>query len=136
MAGVNYQQLRTRWKPCKVRLLLIGESAPDPGQAEMRFFYAPTLSAHDNLYRGVVLALYGRGPGSAGDPKQPWLERLQADGVFLIDLLPFPVNGLGSGERRAARRAHVSACVAETVAIGRRPSRSATARRSRTCRPP
>ena len=41
----------------------------------MRFFYARTLTAHNNLFRVVVLALYGCLPGSAGDPKGPWLER-------------------------------------------------------------
>jgi len=71
-----------------VRLLLIGESAPDPGQAELRFFYAPTLTAHDNLFRGVSLSLYGQSPGRAGDSKRPWLDALRADGVYLIDLVP------------------------------------------------
>lgn len=52
-----------------MRLLLIGESAPDPGSADLRFLYAPTLTAHGNLFRGVILALYGRSPGRAGDPK-------------------------------------------------------------------
>lgn len=102
----RYADLRQRYRPTHVKLLLIGESAPDPGAAEPRFFYAPTLTAADNLFRGVVLALYDhRFPrGSAGSSKVPWLERLQADGVFLIDLVPFPVNALGSGARARARR--------------------------------
>ena len=115
MAGDTYRVLREQWKPKQVRLLLIGESAPDPGQAAVRFFYARTLTAHDNLFRGVVLALYGWLPGSAGDPKGPWLERLKADGVFLIDLVPFPVNALSGREKSAARRAHVAACIQDAV---------------------
>jgi hypothetical protein len=63
-----YAELRERYRPEHVKLLLIGESAPDPGAAERRFFYAPTLTSADNLFRGVVLALYDHRfpPGSAG----------------------------------------------------------------------
>jgi hypothetical protein len=112
----TYAQLRQRWKPEPIRLLLIGESAPDPGAAELRFFYAPTLTAHDNLFRGVILALYGQSPGHAGDSKRPWLEALHGDGVYLIDLVPFPVNALSARERKQALRDHAANCVAEAAA--------------------
>lgn len=105
-----YAELRAKYRPPRVRLLLIGESAPDPRDAERRFFYAPTLAAADNLFRGVVEGLYGhRFPrGSAGCSKTAWLDRLREDGVFLIDLVPFPVNGLETRERAHARRDHAS----------------------------
>lgn len=106
-----YAELRRKWRPEPVRVLLVGESAPDPGAADRRFFYAPTLTRSDNLFRGVVLALYGRSPGSAGDPKEPWLRRLRDDGVYLADLVPYPVNGLGSSARRRAQREHADALV-------------------------
>jgi hypothetical protein len=112
----TYRQLRERWKPEPVRLLLIAESAPDPGAAELRFFYAPTLTAHDNLFRGVILALDGRSPGRAGDLKRPWLQALRDDGVYLIDLVPFPVNSLASRDRKRALRDHAEECVAEAAA--------------------
>ena len=117
MAGDTYQQLRAQWKPDQVRLLLIGESAPDPGAQTLRFFYAPSLTAHDNLFRGLVHALYGRSPGRAGDPKRPWLEALRDDGVYLIDLVPFPVNALLARERKQALRAHAESCIAEAVSL-------------------
>lgn len=101
-----------------MRLLLVGESAPDPGAEERRFFYAPTLDRRDNLFRGVVEALYAPIPrGSTGQPKRPWLERLCADGVYLVDLVPFPVDKLTSGERRRARGEHVPALVAQAQAL-------------------
>jgi hypothetical protein len=54
--------------------LLIGESAPDARATERRFFYAPTLTAADNLFRGVVAALYEPiPPGRSGGQKAPWL---------------------------------------------------------------
>jgi hypothetical protein len=113
-----YEERRRRWKPDAVRVLLVGESAPDPGATERRFFYAPTLDRRDNLFRGVVAALYDAiPPGSTGKPKQPWLERLRAHGVYLIDLVPFPVDNLSPGERRRARGEHVAALVARAKAL-------------------
>lgn len=71
-----YTALREAHRPDAFRLLLIGESAPDPGDSKRRFFYAPTLTPADNLFRGVVLAPFGHqfSRGSAGASKQPWLD--------------------------------------------------------------
>ena len=114
-----YSQLREQWRPARVRLLLIGESAPDSGtNPELRrFFYAPTLSRADNLFRGVVDAMYSASGLKVGTSKEPWLRRLQEDGVWLIDLVPYPVNKLGAGERRRALREHASDCVSRAIAI-------------------
>jgi hypothetical protein len=114
----RYDQLRSEWTPDRVRVLLVGESAPDPGPSERRFFYAPILDRRDNLFRGVVEAFYEPIPrGSTGQPKRPWLERLREDGVYLIDLVPFPVDKLPSAQRRLALRDHVSALVAQAQVL-------------------
>jgi hypothetical protein len=107
-----YAQLRAAYKPEKVRLLLVGESAPASEGPNRRFFYSSPLTQADNLYRGVIEALYYEKPGSAGDSKENWLRRLQTDGVFLIDLVPFPVNKLTSGARSRALREAVPDCLA------------------------
>ena len=113
-----YDELRQQWKPDAVRVLLVGESAPDPGATERRFFYAPTLDRRDNLFRGVVEAFYEPIPrGSSGQPKRPWLERLRADGVYLVDLVPFPVDKLPPGERRRALREHVPTLVEQAQVL-------------------
>ena len=103
-----YEQLRERYRPERVELLLVSESVPGARGREPRFFYAPTLAAADNLFRGVVKALYDhRFPrGSAGISKQDWLDRLRDDGVFLIDLVPYPVNSLPLADRAKAHRDH------------------------------
>ena len=113
MMTPSYKLLREGYRPSHVRLLLIGESAPAPGAGDLRFFYGPTLDRRDNLFRGVVAALFDESPGHAGDAKAPWLARLQAEGVYLIDLVPFPVDKRSPSDRAQARRDHVGPCVTQ-----------------------
>jgi len=96
-----YEELRAAYRPQVVRLLLIGESPPDPGDGAKRFFYAPTLS-HDNLYRGVAAALYGNEPGFDPSRKLAVLDRLRADGVWLIDAVDEPIDKRSMATRRRA----------------------------------
>jgi hypothetical protein len=109
-----YSNRRSRWKPEHVRLMLIAESAPDDGGdiANRRFFYDDNLTGKDGLFREVVRALYGD-PTLASSPnaKKPWLEKLKADGVFLIDLATVPVNELGTADRAAALTRNISQTV-------------------------
>ena len=115
-----YAELRVQYQPEHVRLLLIGESAPtDHGGTRPRnFFYADHLG-YDNLYRGVVEALYDlRGLKKCSHDKRPWLRRLQADGVFLIDLVPYPVNDVRSKkQRKAILRENVPGCIERAAAL-------------------
>ncbi|WP_022894559.1 hypothetical protein [Agromyces subbeticus] len=113
-----YQQLRKQWKPNPVRLLLVAESAPAPGAAaaDRRFFYAPTVSRHDNLFRAVVIALYGQRV-LTGDDRAELLGRLRSDGVWLIDLSPFPVNHLSPGRRQRTLVEHAPARVRDIESL-------------------
>lgn len=95
-----YEELRQRYRPDPIEVLLVGESPPHPGAGEKRFFYSPTLSRHDNLYRGVAGALYG----DAIQDKASILERLKADGFWLIDAVEVPVNRETTAGRRAQIR--------------------------------
>lgn len=109
-----YSNRRSGWKPERVRLLLIAESVPDDGGdiAHRRFFYDDNLTGKDGLFREVVRALYGNPPLVSGpNAKTPWLERLKADGVFLIDLATVPVNEFGTADREAALARNISKTV-------------------------
>jgi hypothetical protein len=113
-----YERLREQYRPKRVRLLLVGESVPDPRDLELRFFYAPKLSQHDNLFRGVVLGIYAQRfrRGSAGQSKASWLMRLRDDGVFLVDAVPHPVNTRKGSVRRHELREHVDDAIAAIAA--------------------
>ena len=109
-----YSERRARWKPERVRILLIAESAPDDGGdiANRRFFYEDKLTGQDGLFREVVRALYDNPTLTSGpNAKKPWLEKLKADGVFLIDLAPVPVNYHSPSERAAALQRNIEATI-------------------------
>src|SRR4051812_15236755 len=80
-----YERLREEYRPGELQILLIGESPPDPGSGERRFFYAPALARYDNLYRGVAEAVYGEESDFDVADKQKTLERLKDEGFWLID---------------------------------------------------
>lgn len=101
-----YEELREQYRPEVLKVLLIGESPPDPGAGERRFFYAPTLS-YDNLYRGVALAVYGDRDDFNIQNKRDTLEWLRDDGFWLIDAVENPINKSSSSARRHAISAAV-----------------------------
>jgi hypothetical protein len=75
-----------RFRPDRVRLLLIAEAPP---AALDRYFYFPQVASHDSLFRYVARLTLGREPTrerKAGD-----LKSLQDAGVFLIDVCPDPI---------------------------------------------
>lgn len=112
-----YAERRGRWKPGRVRLLLIAESAPADGGdiANRRFFYDEQLTGKDGLFREVVRALYNNPALTSGpSAKKPWLEKLRSDGVFLIDLATVPVNEFGLAARAAALARNVAVTVGTT----------------------
>jgi hypothetical protein len=105
-----YAERRARWKPERVRLLLIAESAPDDGGdiANRRFFYDDKLTGKDGLFREVVRARYDDPALQSGpNEKTPWLEQLKSDGVYLIDLAAVPVNYHSPVEREAALKQRI-----------------------------
>ena len=109
-----YAERRARWKPDKVRLLLIAESAPDDAGdlTNRRFFYDDNLTGRDGLFRQVVYVLFDNPDLKSGSgEKLPWLERLQDQGVYLIDLAPVPVNYHSKSERAAPLLQNIDATV-------------------------
>ncbi len=105
-AAAWYEELRERYRPERLRVLLVAESPPDPGDGERRFFYSPELRA-DNLYRGVAQALYGKHDEIDILDKPAVLDRIRADGFWLIDAVNEPINKLGSAARARAIAAGV-----------------------------
>jgi hypothetical protein len=115
-AAAWYEELRERYRPDRLRVLLVAESPPDPGGGERRFFYSATLRA-DNLYRGIAKALYGERSDVDITDKPSVLEHLQREGLWLIDAAEEPVNKLGSAARARAIAAGVPRLVERCVEL-------------------
>lgn len=78
-----------RYRPEKVRLLLVAQAPPD---AADRYFYFTDVATQDSLFRSVARAILP-GAVTTRDNKATLLEQLRDRGVFLIDLKPDPVDG-------------------------------------------
>jgi hypothetical protein len=76
-----------RFRPDRVELLLIAESPP---AAPDRYFYFRDVGSHDSLFRYVSRAILGVEPIRAD--KADRLVELMDRGVFLIDLMPDPID--------------------------------------------
>jgi hypothetical protein len=116
MAGTWYDKLREEYRPERLRVLLIGESPPDPGERDRRFFYAPALAKEDNLYRGVVKALY-EDEGVDIRDKPAVLARLRNEGYWLIDAVDEPINTRTRAQRRRLIRARLSGLITTCVEL-------------------
>lgn len=90
-ATADLESLRERYRPSRIRVLLVGESRPSGGT----FFYL----ANSRLFfatREAFIRARGSAPGG-----EEFLSTLQRDGVWLYDLAPTPVNRLSGRPRRA-----------------------------------
>ena len=78
--GRWYEELRERYRPDPLKVLLVGESPPAPRGEAVPFFYADYLGA-DNLFRGVVEAVLGLdAPTLRREPKARILAELRSTG--------------------------------------------------------
>lgn len=111
-----YDELREQYRPDALRVLLIGESPPDPGDRARRFFYAPTLAREDNLYRGVFKGLYEDAGLDIAD-KPAVLARFRGEGYWLIDAVAEPINKKTPAERRRLIQANLDELIATCLAL-------------------
>jgi hypothetical protein len=99
-----FEDLRTAYRPQRIRLLFVGEALPDPMQHDARFFYGPTLTRHHYLFLGMMEALYGVRLERIAGHKPEWLRRFQNDGFWFIDALGTPAESRKRVDRLAALR--------------------------------
>ena len=85
----DHETAAARYRPARVRLLLVAEAPPN---ASDRYFYFEKVEEHDHLFRAVVRTVLREEPAR---DKATQLRRLQACGVFLMDLKTDPKSGAG-----------------------------------------
>jgi hypothetical protein len=97
----SFKRARRKYRPHKVRLLLIAESPPSSGG----FFYFPTTIGKDHLFRETMKALDlwpKNEPMRRGVDKQGMLRQFQLMGLYLLDTCNSPVDKLRPVQRREA----------------------------------
>jgi hypothetical protein len=75
-----------RYRPEEIDLLLVAEAPPS---ALDRYFYFEDVLTHDSLFRHVVEGVMGEKPSR---DKAPYLEELQARGIFLTHVCEDPFS--------------------------------------------
>lgn len=86
---VLYEELRERYKPDEIIVLFVGESRPNSG----KFFYRK-----DSILYSAMHEAFGR--------PDEFLDLFRTNGLYLDDLIPYPVNKFKEDERESARRQH------------------------------
>lgn len=94
MAYEDVEPLRASYRPTKIKVLFVGESAPAGGD----FFYKGTGQVHREFQR-VLSPIIGAKPSFLG--------AFMAAGMYLDDLVLEPVNRLPRSEKKAMRTSNV-----------------------------
>ena len=86
----DYLELRRRFEPKIVRLVIVAESPPASG----KYFYDPTGAISEPLFAALMQEI-----GFSPTGKESGLREFQTTGWVLIDATYTPVNGLSDTER-------------------------------------
>jgi len=90
---MSYEDVRRKYLPKHVKVLLIAESPPPAPevQSSRQFYYTDRIRKDDRLFVNTIRALY---PETVETPepeletqKEQWLRRFQADGWYMIEAL-------------------------------------------------
>lgn len=113
-----YEQLRERWLPEHVKVLIIDEAAPElTADSKHEFFYSPNVVSWDPLFRAVVDVYFDGEFPPAGADKTPYLARLRDEGVYVIETIPFPVGAYSRGERPHLTARFAKAAIERAAAL-------------------
>jgi hypothetical protein len=89
----SYEDVRQKYKPKHIKVLLIAESPPPAQhiQSSRQFYYTDRIRKEDRLFASTIRALY---PEAAELPepdlqaeKETWLDRFKDDGWYMIEAL-------------------------------------------------
>ncbi len=115
-----YQRWRERYKPERVKCLLIAEAPPK--SVEGRFFYNPACEKRDFLFRAVMSVMREVFPDFTIDcrrgRKHECLQEFKERGFYLIDAVDIPINDMGRKERERIIRENLEEKLKEIEGLG------------------
>lgn len=101
------ERFRSEYLPEKIQLLLVGEAPPDSGD---RFFYYSDVRKADYLFLAILKAFCGeeisekyvayRKRTNVSEIKIQLLNKLKENGIYLMDLSPFPAGKITPGSQK------------------------------------
>jgi len=110
---VNYSVLAGRYRPAAIKVLLIGESPPEPKSMDIRqipYFYNTKFvdNRRDSLLRETAKVILSQHVAIYSEQqKHKVLSELMAKGIFLIDAVEHPINNLKGLARKNAIRSNI-----------------------------
>jgi hypothetical protein len=117
----TYEKLRLTYKPELIAFLLIAESPPPSSaiQSSRQFYYTDHIRQNDRLFINTIRALY---PATLKTPeaelevhKDEWLQRLKADGFYMIEALETSQPHEATKQERQAKIAEALPTLIERV---------------------
>jgi len=114
LSVADFNRARRKYRPHRIRFLLIAESPPSSGG----FFYFGTTIGKDHLFRETMkaLELWPRNePMRKGIDKRAMLRRFQSVGFYLLDTCILPVDKLRPSERRKAVLSQTARLVRDVI---------------------
>lgn len=90
----QYDKLRQKYKPARIKVLLIAESPPPSAetQSSRHFYRSEQVRRDDRLFSNTIKALYSEAAelkeAELEQHKEQWLQKFKDDGWFMIEALP------------------------------------------------
>jgi len=88
MSDINYTQEAGKYRPNKIKTLLIGEAPPPSGKT---YFYIPKVPVRGGLPATIFQHYFGQNPKTEKEYAD-MLKRLQKNRIFLIDIYDEPIR--------------------------------------------
>jgi hypothetical protein len=88
----KYKEARLKYKPDKIKFLLVAESPPMNPES---YFYFENMTKNDGFYLEIINTLYCRerlAPKFLRENKQLFLNCFKRDGFYLIDACEKPIE--------------------------------------------
>ncbi|MDA2936478.1 hypothetical protein MYX06_04640 [Patescibacteria group bacterium AH-259-L05] len=96
----SIQELRRKYRPTKIKYLLIAESPPVCEDDEVRFFYNPKQEKWDFMFKAIMEVIFPDfKTGYKKGDKHRYLQKFKEAGFYMIDATDTPINNLTLRER-------------------------------------
>lgn len=89
----EYEEIRQRYRPDKIKVLLIAESPPPAAgkESSRQFYRSDRIRRGDRLFTNTIKALYpeaaNKTEAELEKEKEQWLKKFQSNGWYMIEAL-------------------------------------------------